>query len=253
METTELYYPQIVVKLGDYCFDRGIEIEVVSAKSSYFDWAKVRFTEQFQEKINLPRKAFATIKLGYGGAFHDVFGGYVAKPYNGGSFADEVILKDDMIRLEETIITDTFLNSTPQELISFFLARSGITNAKLNTQAYPVRKVLPIRQQTAIQAINAVHAAWNTSQPFFFSGGIFYWGEQPKQERVYSFEYGVNILSLNRTGGNWVIETISAPFIKHSHKINIIHPKITGEFEASKVIFITNDHGFIRTYIYFDA
>ena len=42
-----------------------------------------------------------------------------------------------------------------------------------------------------------------------------------------------------------------APFIKHSHKINLIHPQVSGEVEVSKVVSKTNDSGFIRTYIYF--
>ena len=56
METTELYYPQIAARAGPYSFAQGIEIEVFSAKSSYFDWAKIRFTGQFQPKITLNRK-----------------------------------------------------------------------------------------------------------------------------------------------------------------------------------------------------
>ena len=47
-----------------------------------------------------------------------------------------------------------------------------------------------------------------------------------------------------------MLETVSAPFVKHSHKINVIHPRINGEFEVSKVVSSTNESGFIRTYIY---
>ena len=53
METTELYYPQIAARAGPYTFNEGIEIEVYSAKSSYFDWAKIRFTGQFRPEITL--------------------------------------------------------------------------------------------------------------------------------------------------------------------------------------------------------
>lgn len=67
----------------------------------------------------------------------------------------------------------------------------------------------------------------------------------------YTFEHGVNILNLRRAGGVWELETVSAPFIKHSHKINLIHPQVSGEVEVSKVVSKTNDSGFIRTYIYF--
>lgn len=49
----------------------------------------------------------------------------------------------------------------------------------------------------------------------------------------------------------WELETVSAPFVKHSHKINLIHPQISGEQEVLKVVSTTNDSGFIRTYIYF--
>lgn len=79
----------------------------------------------------------------------------------------------------------------------------------------------------------------------------YYWDEKPEQKKVYTFEHGVNILNLRRAGGVWELETVSAPFIKHSHKINLIHPQVSGEVEVSKVVSKTNDSGFIRTYIYF--
>jgi len=161
------------------------------------------------------------------------------------------VLKDEMLLMEETIINDTFLDTTPQELISYFLAQAGLSKMKLSSKTYPTRKMLPIRRQTAVQAINAVNAAWGLRVPFFFSGGVFYWDEKPEQKKVYTFERGVNILNLRRAGGVWELETVSAPFIKHSHKINLIHPQVSGEVEVSKVVSKTNDSGFIRTYIYF--
>ena len=163
METLELFYPQIAARAGPYTFDKGIEIEVYSSKSSYFDWAKIRFTEQFQPKISLARKDPAAIELGYNNVFEEVFTGYVSKPYNGGGFTDEVTLKD----------------------------------------------------------------------------------------KTYIFEYGVNIIALTRSGGSWELETVSAPFVRHSHKISVKHPKVSGEFEVSKVVSSTSENGFIRTKIYF--
>lgn len=231
--------------------DKGIEIEVYSSKSSYFDWAKIRFTEQFQPKISLARKDPAAIELGYNNVFEEVFTGYVSKPYNGGGFTDEVTLKDEMLLLEETQINNTFLDTTPQEMIAYFLGKAGLSKMKLSSKGYPERKRLPIRQMNVIEAINAVHAAWNIKQPFFFSGGVFYWGEKPEQDKTYIFEYGVNIIALTRSGGSWELETVSAPFVRHSHKISVKHPKVSGEFEVSKVVSSTSENGFIRTKIYF--
>ncbi len=228
METKELYYPQISAQAGSYTFEEGVELEIYSSKSSYYDWAKIRFTSQFRPKLSLKKKDPATIQLGYDGT-----------------------LEDEMLLMEETIINDTFLDTTPQELISYFLAQAGLSKMKLSSKTYPTRKMLPIRRQTAVQAINAVNAAWGLRVPFFFSGGVFYWDEKPEQKKVYTFERGVNILNLRRAGGVWELETVSAPFIKHSHKINLIHPQVSGEVEVSKVVSKTNDSGFIRTYIYF--
>ena len=56
METLELFYPQISARAGPYTFDKGVEIEVYSSKPSYFDWAKIRCTEQCQPKIALKKK-----------------------------------------------------------------------------------------------------------------------------------------------------------------------------------------------------
>lgn len=41
------------------------------------------------------------------------------------------------------------------------------------------------------------------------------------------------------------------PFVRHSHKISVKHPKVSGEFEVSKVVSSTSENGFIRTKIYF--
>lgn len=251
METLELFYPQIAARAGPYALDAGIEFEIFSAKSSYFDWAKIRFTEQFQPEISLARKDPAAIELGYNGVMEEVFTGFVSRPYNYGGGADEITLKDEMLLLENTQINNTFLDTTPQEVISYVLAQAGVTKKKLNAQGFPTRKKLPIRQMSGVQAINAVNAAWNVKKRFFFSGGVFYWGEKPEQQKVYTFEYGVNIINLVRLGGVWELETVSAPFVRHSHKINVIHPKISGEQEVTKVVSSTNDDGFIRTRIYF--
>lgn len=251
MEITELYYPQIAAQAGSYAFDQGIEIEIYSAKASRFDWAKIRFTEQFHPEISLKRKDPGIIKLGYDGALDEVFTGFVSKPYDAGAYVNEVNLKDEMIVLEDTTINNTFLETTPQEMITYILAQAGLSKMKLSPKNYPERRMLPIREQNGVQALETVNAAWGLKVPFFFSGGVFYWDEKPEQKKIYTFEHGINILGLHRTGGVWELETVSAPFIRHSHKINIAHPQVSGEFEVQKVVSATNDSGFIRTYIYF--
>ena len=251
METSELFYPEINVRLGSYSFQKGVEIEAYSSKDSYFDWAKVRFTQQFNEKITLNKKDKALIELGYNGVFDEVLEGYVVNPMSEGSYSNEVILKDGMIHLEETFITNTFLDATPQEMLRFCLSKAGITNIQISSKTYQKKKVVPIFKKNVIAVIEEIHSIWKIKEEFYFLGGVFYWGVKPEQKKVYEFEYGVNIISLDRTGGAWELETVSTPFIKHSQKIIVRHPKISGEFETKKVVFTTNETGFIRTYIYF--
>jgi len=251
MEVTELFYPQLEVQLGGYTCNQGVEFEIHSAAASYFDWAKIRFTEQYQPELSIGRKDDAVIRLGYDNTLLDIFEGYVWKPYAAGTNADEIILKDAMLALEETVINNTFMDTTPQEMISYFLSQAGISNIQLSGQHYPERRVIPIRKMNVIQAINTVHSAWNIVQPFFFAGGVFYWGAVPKQEKVYQFEYGVNILNLRRESGCWFMETVSAPFVRHSDSIVVVHPKVSGTFKVMEVVFKTNDAGFIRTEIKF--
>ena len=160
METQELFYPQISARAGPYTFDKGVEVEVHSSKTSYFDWAKIRFTEEFQPKITLARRDEAAIEFGYDGVFDETFTGFVAKPYNAGGFADEINLKDEMLLLEDTTINNTFLDTTPQEMIAYCLTQAGISEMKLAGTAYPKRARLPIRQMNVIEAINTIHAAW---------------------------------------------------------------------------------------------
>lgn len=250
MEVMELFHPQISVLVGEYELADGIELKICSDKSTYFDWAKIKFTEQLQPALKLTRKEPARILLGYDGVMEEVFSGYVSRPYNSVG-VDEITLKDDMLRLEETVINHTFVDATPQEIITFCLGRAGVTKIRVSPQSYPVRRQAVFRQMTVIDAINRVQAIWGIKHRFFFLGGTFYWGVKPPQEKVYTFEYGVNILSLARFGGMWELETAAAPFIHHSQQIEIVHPKIYGAVEVQKVITGTNDHGFIRTRIYF--
>lgn len=251
MEITELYAPTISVHVGAYIFDQGVGVEVYSSAESYFDWGKIRFTSEYQPRITVARKDTAQISLGYGDALDEVFTGYVTRPYNSGGSANEIILKDQMLLLEEAAISETFQQTTPQEMLSFFLSKAGVSMLSLSSQTYPEKPRVVIRALNIIQAIEEIHAVWGIKQPFFFSGGVFHWGTKPTQEKIYLFEYGKNILSLQRSGGRWCLETVSAPFVRHSHKIEVDHPDCSGTFEVSKVLFTTNEAGFIRTYIYY--
>ena len=248
----ELFYPGIGVQIGAYSIKKGIEIETCSDAESYFDWAKIRFTDPYQTQIGITKGDEMSIYLGYSGIMEEVFTGYVSSPYNQAQGKNEILAKDEMQRLEEVTISETFLDVTPQEIVRYLLEVVGISNFQISQEVYQPKKVVPVAQKNGIQVLEEIRRLWQIQKRFYFSGGVFYWCTDPEQKQTYLFEYGSNIIRLERSMGSWELETVSMPFIHHSQTIKIIHPAYTGSALVKKVLFKTNDAGFIRTYITFD-
>lgn len=248
----ELFYPGIGVQIGAYSIKKGIEIETCSDAESYFDWAKIRFTDPYQTQIGIAKGDEMSIYLGYSGIMEEVFTGYVSSPYNRAQGKNEILAKDEMQRLEEVTISETFLDVTPQEIVRYLLEVAGISNFQISQEVYQPKKVVPVAQKNGIQVLEEIRRLWQIQKRFYFSGGVFYWCTDPEQKQTYLFEYGSNIIRLERSMGSWELETVSMPFIHHSQTIKVIHPAYTGSALVKKVLFKTNDAGFIRTYITFD-
>lgn len=248
----ELFYPGIGIQIGAYSIKKGIEIETCSDAESYFDWARIRFTDPYQTQIGIAKGDEMSIYLGYSGIMEEVFTGYVSSPYNRAQGKNEILAKDEMQRLEAVTISETFLDVTPQEIVRYLLASAEITNFQISQEVYQPKKVVPVAQKNGIQVLEEIRRLWQIRKRFYFSGGVFYWCTDPEQKQTYLFEYGSNIIRLERNMGFWELETVSMPFIHHSQTIKVIHPAYTGSALVKKVLFKTNDAGFIRTYITFD-
>ena len=248
----ELFYPGIGVQIGAYSIKKGIEIETCSDAESYFDWAKIRFTDPYQTQIGIAKGDEMSIYLGYSGIMEEIFTGYVSSPYNRAQGKNEILAKDEMQRLEGVTISETFLDVTPQEIVRYLLEVAGISNFQISQEVYQPKKVVPVAQKNGIQVLEEIRRLWQIQKRFYFSGGVFYWCTNPEQKQTYLFEYGSNIIRLERSMGSWELETVSMPFIHHSQTIKVIHPAYTGSALVKKVLFKTNDAGFIRTYITFD-
>jgi hypothetical protein len=254
MLNTEYFYPTMEVQIGQYHLNEGIKLDVYSSKESYFDWAKISFTDKMVEVTEFKEMEEVNIFLGYEDENEEVvFEGYVDKTVNNGdTLMDQIVAKDEMKKLEKTKITETFLNTSPQEILMYGLDKAGIDKYELNQDLFTKKSIIPISQKNVIQLINEIHRTWNIEERFFFSQGkIFYWGIKPKQKKIYEFTFGENIINMEYENGFWMIETISVPHIKHSHKISVQHPRVEGIFEVYKVHFLVNDKGFPRTKIYF--
>jgi hypothetical protein len=248
----ELFSPEIRVAIGGYTFSRGFELELNSCEDTYYDWAKVRFVSPFEQKVTLARLDPATILLGYNGSFETSFVGYATCDFVSGTTGNEIVLKDGMMLLETVQINNTFLQVTPQEIVSYVANQAGITALSLDETPYPPVACLPIVQRNGIQAIRDLDACWRTATKFYFQGGALHWGKADEQAEVYHFEYAKNIISLQRDGGYWELQTVSVPFVRHSQTIRITHPKVSGDFKVHRVRVSSRGPGFIRTTLYFE-
>ena len=253
MKTQNLFYPVQQAIVGGYVFDAGVSIETFSDRAYLYDWARIRFTRQFNGNIFLNRGDEAEILMGYDGRLQTVFKGAVARQYNAATYKDEILVKDYTIRLEDSRIAGTFLDVTPQDLVQIGLAGAGISSMVLSEDGYPARPRVSIREQSAADLLMYIDALWGIRSTKAFLLGTFYWNAKPEQTEMYVFEYGNNIISLSRERSLWVLETVALPDLHHSSRIKVVHPEIAGVFEVSKVIFSSDDRGFARTKIYFGS
>lgn len=252
MKTQNLFYPVQMARVGGYSLQDGISIESFSDKAYLYDWARIRFTKQFNGNITLNRGDEAEIAMGYDGQLQTVFKGVVARSYNQASSKDEILIKDYTMKLEEERISGTFLNVTPQELVQQGLRAAGVSDMVLSGKDYPIKKRVAVREMAVAEFLMYVDSLWGIRTTKSFLLGTFYWDEKPDQSEMYVFEYGNNIISLGRERKLWKLETVSVPAVQHSCKIRVEHPEIAGTFEVSKVIFTSDDRGFVRTKIYFE-
>ena len=237
----DAFYPSYTIICGDYSFESNIEFEVHLSKNTYLDWARIKIPETFQKLVK--ENDLVKIELGYELEKHNVFEGIILEN------TDSFLVKNEMMKLEKTYISTTFLEATPQEIVEYCIKQSGISKIVSTSEGFAA-KTVAIRKKNIFQVIKEIENIWEIKKDFYFLNGCFYWGVKPEQEIMYEIKYGESILNLESYGGHWIVEAPLLPQLNHSHQISITHPNLTGIFEVEKVIFKALREGFIRTQIY---
>ena len=209
MEQQELFYPDLLVTIGDYQFDQGISLKTYIDRNRPFDWGKISFSNPYKEHIQVQAQDEISIQLGYDGELQEVFVGNVVDGYDGYNAMNEIMFKDRTLKLEKTYISGTFIGCTPQDILLEGLRLAGIEEYHLSQTQY-VPLTVTIKNKNMIQVLKQVN-------------------------------------------NQWELVTVSIPSLQHSQKIQVTHPRLSGIFETEKIIFMTNDAGFIRTRIYFEG
>ena len=249
MKSKRLLTPRFLITVGDYMMSEGITVECVSSKASGSDWCKLMLPAQLKGVIKFDNLAPATVELGYDDDYNSLIYGYAS--LTNADYWKEILIRDDMIYLEREKVRATFIDCTPQDVIKYVLSLADITDFMLDETVYSKKKVFSVDAKNGIQVLKEVNAAWNIDNAFFFQERVFYWGRKQDQEVMYVLEEQNNILSVNKYGELWEVETLGIPWIHHSQQIEVIHSKYTGIVEVYKTIIKSDESGFVRMFIYF--
>lgn len=240
----DLFNPDFHVKIGMYTLDKGIEVETSSAIDSITDWCKLSIQDDVFSKLPINKNDLVDVFIGYEGQNYNIFAGNIEQ-----ISSTEVMCRDDMTKLTSTRITETFMDVTPQDIISFCLNKTRISNMDISADNYTVKSMFAINNKSITDVLKQINSAWNIQYKFYFRERTFYWQKEHEQnKKIFKYTHGENIISLKNVGG-WMLESVTSPFIRHSDIISIDHPMLSGQFKVRK---IQNKYqeGYTRSYIY---
>lgn len=250
MKSIKLIAPEFRVTVGRYILTGGIEVECFSSKESHMDWCRVELSPELQGCLSFEDMDEAKVELGYDGDYDNLIIGYARHEKE--DYWKEIMIKDDLMKLERVEIKATFVDCEPQDVVRYVLACAGIGDYVLSDNHYGKRDRLVIDKQNGIQALAEVNSSWGISIPFYFQNRLFYWGARQGQNEIYVLEENETILSLNKYGSLWEAETIAIPWIHHSQQVEVHHSKYEGLAEVQKTIIRSDDTGAVHMYIYFE-
>lgn len=244
----DFFYPEYEVKVGKNIITEAIQLETQLDNNISFDWTHISFTNNLLAELNIKKEDEFSLSIGYEGGLEEIFTGYVTDIQG-----NTIIIKNEMLKLAKVKITNSFISSIPQEIITFILEKAGVIEYELSKEAYPIKKLLNLSKVSGTEALKMVDKAFNIpSSTSIFKCKKFEWNVPARQDKIYNFIYAENIINLEPTETKtWELTTIAVPFVKIFNKINVEHPKVSGEFDVNQIKIMIDESGFIRTRLTF--
>ncbi len=249
MAYKKLISPEFRIGTAKFEITSGMDVEVFSSREAKADWCKVELTQEYKDIISYDDMERATVELGYDNDYDTLLSGFCRKTSN--DYWKEIMIKDAMIKVERVVIKQTFVDCTPQDIIKYILLQAGITDYQLSDMDYGKRNIFVLGGDNGVKAITQINNVWGLQNDFFFQDNVFYWGCKPKQKNIYVLEEDVNILSFEKIGEMFEIETLGVPWIHHSQEVEVEHSKFTGTVLVEKTIVKTDEKGLTQMFIYF--
>lgn len=244
MNEYEYFSPEIIIEIGSYTIKKDITAEIRIDLEKAADWAVIKFSDKLLNAVLVSKYDTVKIYIGYNNQYESIFSGFVMSVQN-----NEITAKNKFIRLSEIMLTKSFVKCTPQEIIKFILNIAEIESFELNSEPYPIKNLISIRNMNCIEILKYIEIKWRIKDCiYYFDFETFKWNIPKIQTEYFKFEYGENILELqNICPEEWELTTISVPQIKLLDKIVVNHPKLSADMTVTAINFYVNEFGFIRT------
>lgn len=244
MEKKLLVSPIFKIKTEEIEIENEFELEYYSNEKG--NWCKVVIPSPLKNAVSCKKMEKGSLYFGYDEA-EELLRGYCSKCEKGDGL---IIIRDEMIKLEKMEVKCTFLDVKIQEAIKFIMTQAGVETYELSEEEFGKKETVVIDRQNGIEALETLGKAFQAEKEFYFMKGVFFWGIEQDQKEIFELEENINILSFNRYGDGYEVETFGLPWIKRGDKIIIKHSARSGEFKVKKIIIKKNVKGFTRMHIF---
>lgn len=147
----KLISPEFKISTEHYEITRGCEVECFSSREARSDWCRVELATQYDGIISYGDNEEAVVELGYDEDYDILLSGYCRKNEN--DSWKEIMIRDDMIKLEQTMIKATFIDCTPQDAIRYILTQAGISDYVLAESEYGKKILLSLTNRMALKPL----------------------------------------------------------------------------------------------------
>jgi len=190
-----------------------------------------------------------------------VFSGYATE-----ARSPNYLCKDEMARLFDIPVVQTFVNVDPQDVIRYALQKAGVAKQRLDPARYPRKPLFVAAGENVSDLVRRVNTTWGLNNDWYFQGETFCWDQPVPAGPVYSYKYGENIIDLEfstdretsgqraagKASGGGKLLTVLSPFVAHSQEIEVIWPEVKdARYLVETVRHFLNDKGSWRTELYF--
>ena len=228
MDNIEFMSPDAKIVIGSWLAKKVHKVEVISSRVNPIDLATIEIPKEGMELDAIAKKMPIKIMLGYKEhGLWNVFSGVVDDV----SWETNVIIKakDGMENLKNTIITQTFVDTQPIEVMRFCLEKANITNYEISQIAQPLKHYFVSPGINVLQIQKLLNETWGLNWEFYREpeGDIIYKPLEETQrykngEAVCTLEYGKNLFDLDtsdyKTGR---LRTFLLPMLRHGHIIKL--------------------------------